>query len=158
MPISYTQSYLNQLPWATRMVCELSAYSAGKGQPEESTLLPQLFTHSSLDSLDWRIKNSKQEKKVSEQQAEIQESDRSSGTSCNGGCPLWIGLSIAMNPWLSWDLVKCGGHLCSSHCPVSLCYTLMLKAFSWSLEVTESNILRWKRTPNHQIPPSDWVL
>lgn len=64
MPISYTQSYLNQLPWATRMVCELSAYSAGKGQPEESTLLPQLFTHSSLESLDWRNKNSNQEKNL----------------------------------------------------------------------------------------------
>lgn len=62
MPISYTQSYLNQLPWATRMVWELSAYSAGKGEPEKPTLLPQLFTHSSLESLDWRNKNSNQEK------------------------------------------------------------------------------------------------
>lgn len=62
MPISYTQSYLNQLPWATRMMCELSAYSAGKGEPEESTLLPQLFTRSSLESLDWRNKNSNHEK------------------------------------------------------------------------------------------------
>lgn len=62
MPISCTQSYLNQLPWATCMVCELSAYSAGKGEPEESTLLPQLFTHSSLESLDWRNKNRNQER------------------------------------------------------------------------------------------------
>lgn len=160
MPISYTQSYLNQLPWATWMVCELFCIFSWQGTAwgfyytAPTTLYTFLIREPRL-----KEKKTVTRKKISEQQAELQESDRSSGAGCYGGCPLCTCLSIAaMSPWLPCNLVMRRGHLFAHPTTLLDSITPQCSRLFNGVQKSESNLLRWRRTPNLQMPPPEWVL